>query len=149
MEKIIVARHMGLVEWLRLHGIEESVPVISHVADPDDIKGKHVYGVLPLSLAAECGLITEVSMPLLRPDQRGKELTPEEMDKAGSCLVTYRPPQKIFDEDGGDKEISIRIPADCDGKYRPECHQCKHFDSEHFTIEGGYHAETRGCKLFY
>jgi len=113
---LIVTRHAGLLEWVcrRLPGtagfrwvpgsnsIREvlvdarlneivaygmEIPVISH-ADVEAVRGKHVIGVLPLSLARHAASVTEVEMPLLRPDQRGKELTPAEMDAAGARLGT-------------------------------------------------------------
>lgn len=76
-------------------GCGHTIPVLSHVL-ADDVRGLHVLGVLPLALAAEAASVTEVSMPGLRPDQRGKELTPDEMDAAGAELRTYsvlRPPE--------------------------------------------------------
>ncbi len=85
---IIISRHSGLVEWLRLRGIE-AARVVEH-ATPDDVRGRIVYGVLPLSLAAEAAEVWTVDMPSLRPDQRGVDLTPEEMDAAGATLSGYR-----------------------------------------------------------
>ena len=61
------------------------IPVLAHVT-ADDVAGKHVLGVLPLSLARHAASVTEVAMPLLRPEQRGNELTPAEMDAAGARL---------------------------------------------------------------
>lgn len=84
---VIVARHAGLVEWLRLRGIEGEV--ISHVTDVAQVAGKNVVGVLPLNLAAEAITITSVDLPGLTAEQRGKELTVEEMDAAGANLQSY------------------------------------------------------------
>ena len=110
---LIVSRHFGLVQWLahQLAGdwslvrhsvtadglvqedwqhleaewrVTRVVPVLAHVT-ADDVRGKHVLGVLPLSLARHAASVTEVEMTL-RPDQRGKELTPTEMDDAGARL---------------------------------------------------------------
>lgn len=85
-DTLIVTRHQGLVEWLARHGIEGEVKA---QVGPDDVRGKHVVGVLPLALAAEAASITTVDMPGLRPDQRGVDLTPGEMDAAGATLATY------------------------------------------------------------
>ena len=60
------------------------IPVVAHVT-ADDVAGKHVIGVLPLSLARHAASVTEVEMTL-RPDQRGKELSVAEMDAAGARL---------------------------------------------------------------
>lgn len=84
---IIVTRHAGMVEWLSQNGITGEV--IAHVTDPEQIKNKIVVGVLPMNLAAEALAVTTVDMPGLREDQRGKELTPEEMDAAGAILKSY------------------------------------------------------------
>lgn len=85
-DTLIVTRHSGLVEWLKRHGIEG---VVKPQVTPADVEGKHVIGVLPLALAARAVSITTVDMPGLRPDQRGVDLTPEEMDAAGATLATY------------------------------------------------------------
>lgn len=69
---------------------DRRIPVLSHVTDPAQIRGKVVYGVLPLALAAEALTVHEVSMPGLPADRRGKELTPTEMDEYGATLVSYR-----------------------------------------------------------
>lgn len=86
-DTVIVTRHNGLVEWLMHHG--HTGEVIAH-ATADDVRGKRVYGALPFHLAALAAEVVVVDMPYLRPDQRGKDLTPEEMDEAGAELVGYR-----------------------------------------------------------
>jgi putative CRISPR-associated protein (TIGR02620 family) len=90
MTAIIVTRHKPLVDWLYQHGI--SAPVIEQ-ATPEQVKGKHVYGVLPMHLAAQARLITEVSMPDLTLEQRKKnaagDLTVEEMNAAGATMRTF------------------------------------------------------------
>ncbi len=85
--KIIVTRHGGLVEWLARHGIAGEV--IPHVSDSAQVRGRHVIGALPLYLAAEAASVTVIDLPLLTPEQRGKDLTPEEMDAAGAALKSY------------------------------------------------------------
>ena len=84
---LIVSRHQGLVDWLKCEGIEGEV--VSHVSDPSILEGRRVFGVLPLFLAVHAASVTEVAMPSLRPEQRGKDLTIEEMDEAGAHLLTY------------------------------------------------------------
>ena len=85
-EYVIVTRHKGLVEWLKLHGIEGEV--IEH-ATPEQISGKNVVGVLPLNLAALAATITTVDMAL-PAEKRGVDLTPEEMDSFGATMNKYR-----------------------------------------------------------
>lgn len=84
---VVVSRHNGVVEWLHQRGIAGQV--ISHVSDVEQIRGKIVYGVLPLHLAAECEMVISVDLPGLSPEQRGKDLSPAEMDKAGAILSMY------------------------------------------------------------
>jgi len=86
MSTVIVTRHQGLVQWLAMRGITGEVIA---QATPDDIKGKDVYGVLPLHLAAKANTVTTVDMPNLPAEKRGQDLTPEEMDQYGAKLTTY------------------------------------------------------------
>lgn len=83
---LIVTRHAGAVEWLRMRGIEGEV--IEH-ATPGQVRGRHVYGILPLGLAVEASSVTAIDVPDLRPEDRGRDLSPEEMDAAGARLRTY------------------------------------------------------------
>jgi putative CRISPR-associated protein (TIGR02620 family) len=84
---VIVTRHKGLVEWLKLHGIAGEV--VEHVTTPEQISGKNVVGVLPLNLAALAATITTVDMAL-PAEKRGVDLTPEEMDSFGATMNKYR-----------------------------------------------------------
>jgi putative CRISPR-associated protein (TIGR02620 family) len=88
MDKVVVTRHAALVEYLRHVGeVAGDVAVISHVT-ADQIKGKHVYGVLPLHLAAEAAQVTEI--PLAIPAElRGKELSFEQMVQYAQPARTY------------------------------------------------------------
>jgi len=86
-ENIIITRHVGLVQWLANHGITGEV--IPHVSNPDQIKGKDVFGILPLNLAAVCNSITTVEMNL-PPEKRGVDLIPEEMDNFGAKMARFK-----------------------------------------------------------
>ncbi len=86
-DSIIVTRHAGMVEWLARRGITGEVK--SQVT-AEDVRGKRVYGVLPLHIAAEAAEVVTVDMPKIKQEQRGQDLSPEEMDAAGACLTTYR-----------------------------------------------------------
>ena len=83
---VIVSRHAGAVEWLRRHGIEGRVVAQT---TPVDVIGAHVVGNLPMHLAALADLMTVIDLPGLTVEQRGKDLTPEEMDAAGAVLHSY------------------------------------------------------------
>lgn len=87
METIIVSRHSGAVEWLRRQGIVGDV--LTHVTDPAQIAGQRVIGALPLHLAAHAAAVGSIDMPGLRPEQRGQDLTAEEMEAAGAAIQWY------------------------------------------------------------
>jgi putative CRISPR-associated protein (TIGR02620 family) len=86
MSILIVTRHAGLIEWLKRHGVGGDV---IEVASPADVAGRDVIGVLPLHLAALARSVTTVDMPGLTLAQRGKDLSPDEMDAAGAMLHRY------------------------------------------------------------
>lgn len=90
MNAIIISRHDGAVAWLRreLPWLEDA-PVVAH-ATAVDVVARDVFGVLPLDLAALATSVTIVVMPGLRADQRGQDLTPEEMDAAGAHLEVFQ-----------------------------------------------------------
>lgn len=85
---LVVTRHPGLVEFLRERGLcTPDVTVISH-ASPEDVRGKHVCGVLPHSLSCLCESFTEV--PLALPAElRGVELSVQQMRQYAGEPVTY------------------------------------------------------------
>ncbi len=83
---IIVTRHSGLIDWLAMRGITGKV--ISQ-ATPDDVRGKHVIGVLPLSLASLAIDITTVDY-ICPFDLRGVDLSSQQLDDFGAMMNTYR-----------------------------------------------------------
>lgn len=93
---LIVTRHAGLIAWLERHGIVGEV--VAH-ATSDNVRGRVVYGVLPLHLAALTAEVVAIDMPGLPPDRRGQDLTPEEMDTYGARLTRYQ--VRILEEEGG------------------------------------------------
>lgn len=82
---IIVTRHQGLIDWLGQHGIHGNV-IAS--ATPDDVRGKHVIGALPLHLAALAIDVTTVDFncPM---ELRGKDLSAQQLDDLGAKLSTF------------------------------------------------------------
>lgn len=84
---VIVTRHKGTVDWLAAKGI--AGPVLEH-ATAEDVRGKHVYGVLPLHLAAEATSVHVVEIPNLPAEMRGVDLTPMQMIEYGATLREYR-----------------------------------------------------------
>lgn len=79
MIDLVVTRHKGLVDYLQEIGLaDEKTEIIEH-ASPSDIKGKHVAGVLPHSLACLTKKFTAVPVRIPR-DQKG-DLSLEEIKK--------------------------------------------------------------------
>lgn len=90
MKTLVVTRHAGTVAWLASHGIEGDV--VAHVGDEVPIlPGDRYVGILPTQIAARlvhAGAVVDlVVLPTLRPEDRGRELTPAEMDAAGATVV--------------------------------------------------------------
>lgn len=85
-ETVIVSRHAGAVEWLRRQGIEGAV---IEQATAEDVRGRIVVGNLPLHLAAEAHQIGSIDLPGVTREQRGRDLTPEEMQAAGAVIRWY------------------------------------------------------------
>jgi hypothetical protein len=88
-ETIIVTRHPALLELLseKLY-ISNTTPVISHATE-DDVKGKHVIGILPHHLSCLTASITEVALDIPE-DKRGQELSIEELRLYYKGFATYR-----------------------------------------------------------
>ena len=85
---VSVTRHPALVELLCERGIiDGSEPVIEH-ATADEVRGLHVIGVLPLSLAAEAESVTEVPLSLT-PEDRGQELGLDRLRQIAGEPRTY------------------------------------------------------------
>jgi putative CRISPR-associated protein (TIGR02620 family) len=86
---VVVTRHEGLVAYLRREGlIPPDARVIAH-ASPEDVRGQHVIGVLPLHLAALAASVTEVPLAL-RPEDRGRDLDADEVAARAGRPVTYK-----------------------------------------------------------
>lgn len=88
MKQIVVTRHPALVTLLKERGlVSEDVRVLTH-ASAEDVRGRHVFGVLPLHLAAEAARVTEVPLRLT-PEMRGKELDLDTLRSISGDPVTY------------------------------------------------------------
>lgn len=86
---VVVTRHPALVEYLTELGVVRAgVKVVVH-ATTEQVRGRHVFGVLPLRLAAEAASVTEV--PLNVPAElRGVELTLEQVRQFAGPLASYK-----------------------------------------------------------
>jgi CRISPR-associated protein Csx16 len=86
---LVVTRHPGLVTVLLEDGVvPEGTEVVAH-ATPEQVRGKHVYGVLPLHLAAEAASVTEVTLDL-PAELRGQELSAEQVRQYRTGTTTYQ-----------------------------------------------------------
>lgn len=85
---VVVTRHPALVEYLTELGVVPAgVEVVTH-ATVEQVRGRHVFGVLPLHLAAEARRVTEV--PLHVPAElRGVELTLAQVRQFAGPLTSY------------------------------------------------------------
>ena len=88
---VVVTRHKALVEYLRETGVippnEDNVHVLSH-AEPTNIAGCDVIGVLPLWIAVHAKTVTEVPLDL-PPELRGVELTLDQIRQYAKHPETY------------------------------------------------------------
>lgn len=106
-ETIIVSRHPAAVEFIRCEaGLGEDVPVLASVT-ADDVRGKRVYGNLPLHLAAVASRSGEYwALEFDGAAPRGAEYTLDDMRAAGAKLVRYR----VFTEEG--YQLVVRAAAE-------------------------------------
>ncbi len=87
---LLVSRHAGAIEWLRLRHGFKTEQAVDHLDEQEVVRGDTVIGTLPLPLVArlvargvEVGLI-EINLPA---EERGRELSAEDMDRLGARLV--------------------------------------------------------------
>lgn len=101
---VVVTRHAALITYLIEIGlISADTKVITH-ATPEDVRGKDVIGVLPLSLACHARTVTEIPMQIPF-DLRGKELDINQVRQFAGNPVKYY----IFKADD-DIKISYATP---------------------------------------
>jgi hypothetical protein len=97
-QQIVVTRHPALVQLLIERGlISAEAEVIAH-ATVEAIQGRHVFGVLPLQLAAQAASVTEIPLAITAAE-RDVELGIERLREIAGEAVTYtiiRCPQGQF-----------------------------------------------------
>lgn len=97
MEKLVVTRYQSLVEYMKKIGmIDDKTKVITH-ANVNDVKGKHVLGVLPYWLACHTAKFTEIQLRV-PSERKGKELTLEEVEFYSLEPKTYEIKEILFDD---------------------------------------------------
>lgn len=90
---VIVTRHKALLEYILeqdvLTNLNEDTWVLTHVSDPQEIRGKIVVGVLPLHLAAEAAEVWEYPMDIPK-ELRGQELSLDQVKQYAGPLRKYK-----------------------------------------------------------
>ena len=91
IEKVVVSRHSAMLEYLiEENWVEPGTKFVSK-AYPGDVDGKHVFGVLPMWLAGQAHMLTEVIVNT--PWEWGgnrKELSVDQIRTYARDPVTYR-----------------------------------------------------------
>jgi 23S rRNA maturation-related 3'-5' exoribonuclease YhaM len=92
---VVVCSHTGMVEFLKSEGyIDDSAVVLSR-AKIDDIRGKVVFGSIPLFLAFHAAEV--IHIPLKLPaNLRDKELSAAEFRKYALKPASYHVERKII-----------------------------------------------------
>lgn len=89
MDTVVVTRHESFVAYLRELGVVgEDAVVLAHVTE-NDVRGKHVVGVLPLQLAALAASVTVVELSMT-PDMRGRELSLEDVRRVAGPVSRFK-----------------------------------------------------------
>ena len=86
-ERIIVSRHPAAIEFIRRETCLPDSCYAYESATADVVRGKIVYGNIPLHLAALAAEVVAVEFSGAPP--RGTEYGLAEMDAAGARLVRY------------------------------------------------------------
>lgn len=88
MNTIVVTRHNALIEYLKKNNVVQGDVRVIEQATPDDVRGNHVIGVLPLHLAALAGKVTVVDLNV-PAELRGVELSLEQIEKYARGISSY------------------------------------------------------------
>ena len=105
---VVVTRHPALVDYLREIGIlPDGARIITH-ASPDDVRDRHVIGILPLHLATLALTVTEIPLAV-PPEARGRELSLDEMRRWSGAPVVY----VISTHDSVEAAMDYRHDAAC------------------------------------
>ena len=90
---VVVTWFKGEIEWLKLQGIDAEE--IERVYSPDQLEGKIVIGFVPDHLLYRAKEVWHIYKPRMKPVQRGKDLTAQELIEAGARFDKYIPARKI------------------------------------------------------
>ena len=93
LKYVVVTWFKGEIEWLKLQGI--NAEEIERVYSPDQLEGKIVIGFVPDHLLYRAAEVWHIYKPRMKPAQRGKDLTAQELIEAGARFDKYTPARKI------------------------------------------------------
>ena len=114
MRKIIVSRHPAAIEFVRAERPDFQDAEVLASASPDDVRGAHVVGNLPMSLAALCARYEAIEFS--GPPPRGAEYGLNEMRAAGARVVEYRVRQVPPPVEGADL-VEVAVAAYSNSPY--------------------------------
>ena len=98
MDKIVVTRYKTLVDYLKKNKwIDDDTKVIAH-AKIEDVRNKHVFGVLPYWLSAHAAKFTEVKLRIPQ-EKHGTELSVEEIEFYALEPKTYQVREVAFNDE--------------------------------------------------
>lgn len=90
-KNVIITRHDGAIKWLASRGIEGEI--IEHFNGYVEENTTYI-GILPVpmihNILSKGGKFVLLSLPSIAFKERGNELSPSEMDKAGAALYEIK-----------------------------------------------------------
>jgi hypothetical protein len=109
MGNVFIGRHPAALEWAQNNGLPADARIITGDATYSDVMGHHVWGIVPLHLAAGAADVRVIDFAGAPP--RGREYDSYAMIAAGA---RWSPPYVVL----------CHCQA-CDRAYQPNCvHRC-------------------------
>ena len=90
---VVVTRFKGEIEWLRLQGI--NAEIMPRVYNAEQLEGKIVIGFVPDHLICKASQVWHIFKPWIKNEQRGQDLTAQELIAAGATFDKYIPARKV------------------------------------------------------
>jgi putative CRISPR-associated protein (TIGR02620 family) len=84
---LIVSKYSSTEEWLEKNGI---IGEVVSRANPGIVKNRIVIGQIPYRLASLAKEVKVIDLPRLSSDMLGRELTADDLDKAGANIQDFK-----------------------------------------------------------
>jgi putative CRISPR-associated protein (TIGR02620 family) len=84
---LIVSRYSSTEEWLEKNGI---IGEVVDRANPNIVRNRIVIGQIPYRLASLAKEVQVIDLPRLSSDMLGRELTVDDLDKAGANIQDFK-----------------------------------------------------------